>query len=132
MSERALAGRVVEILKPLDGFRVENPCHPGTPDVNYVGGWLELKQVDKWPVKEETPLRVEHFTQQQRIWLSRRVRKGGRAYVLIQVAREYILLGGDVAAEILGESTRQDLVQASIFCCTSRQLPEMLLNALVQ
>ena len=129
MSEQALAGRIVKILKPLDAVRVENPCHPGTPDVNYIGGWIELKKVDKWPVREDTPLRLPHFTPQQKIWLDRRIRKGGEAYVLLQVSREYMLLRGDVAAKILGEATRDELCAAAVFVVNSRELPERLLDA---
>lgn len=130
MSEQAMAGRVVKMLKPLDAVRVENPCHPGTPDVNYVGGWIELKKVDKWPARETTPLRLPHFTAQQKVWLTRRINKGGNAYVLLQVSREYILLRGDVAAKILGEATREELVDAAIFCVGSRDLPSSLMDAL--
>ncbi len=129
MSEKALADRVMKILKPLDACRVENPCLPGTPDVNYVWGWIELKQVDNWPVNSHIPLRVPHFTPQQRIWLERRVRRGGKAHVLIQVAREYILLSGDVAAIMLGESTRQELIESAVFHVTAKELPEALLDA---
>lgn len=132
MSERALAGRIVKLLKPLDALRVENPCHPGTPDVNYVGGWIELKQHDKWPAKPETPLRLPHFTPQQKIWLSRRIRKGGRAFVLLQVARDYLLLDGQVASEILGEATEGELKAAALFVCGTRDLQEKLIDALDQ
>ncbi len=127
-SERALATKVVKILKPLDAMRVENPCLPGTPDVNYNNGWIELKQADKWPKREETPLRVPHFSPQQKIWLQRRTEKGGICFVLIQVERDYILLAGQVAASILGEATQAELKKAAIFTVASKELPEALLN----
>ncbi len=120
MSESNLAGHVMQALKPLDGLRVENPCHPGTPDVNYIGGWIELKQQDSWPKKPETPLKLNHdLTQGQRIWLTRREEKGGVALVLMQIARDYLLLSGGVAARLVGEATQEELKQASIVVWTS-------------
>lgn len=120
MSEKALATMVMKVLKPLDGLRVENPCHPGTPDVNYVGGWIELKQHDKWPVKPETILKLGHdLTTQQRIWLTRRMEKGGVALVLLQVARDYLLLSGVVAANLIGTATQFELKEAAIAHWTS-------------
>ncbi len=115
MSEKNLAGHVMKALKPLDGLRVENPCHPGTPDVNYIGGWIELKQQNAWPKKPETPLKLNHdLTLQQRIWLIRREDKGGVALVLVQVARDYLLLSGGVAARLIGEATQAELKTAAI------------------
>jgi len=131
MSEKALAGRVVKILKPLDACRVENPCLPGTPDVNYIGGWIELKQEDKWPVRPDTPLRLHHdLSPQQRIWITRRIEKGGKAYVLMQIARDYIMLDGRVAAEIIGEATQAEIKAAAIFCVSAKELPQALLGLL--
>lgn len=120
MSEKALAGHVMKALKPLDGQRVENACGRGTPDVNYVGGWIELKQQDAWPKKPETPLKLGHdLTTEQRIWLTRREEKGGTALVLMQVARDYLLLSGGVAARLIGEATQVELKAAAIAHWTS-------------
>lgn len=120
MSEKALAGHVMKALRPLDGQRVENACGRGTPDVNYVGGWIELKQQDAWPKKPETPLKLGHdLTIEQRIWLTRREDKGGIALVLIQVARDYMLLSGGVAARLIGVATQAELKAAVIRHWTS-------------
>lgn len=72
MSEKAMRHRVIKALKPLDAISVENSVHPGTPDVNCVGAWIELKQVAKWPTITRALLNIRHFTQEQRIWLRRR------------------------------------------------------------
>lgn len=120
MSEKALAGHVMKALKPLDGVRVENPCHPGTPDVNYIGGWIELKQQDSWPKKPETPLKLGHdLTTEQRIWLTRRSEKGGIALVLLQVARDYLLLSGADAAILIGSATQAQLKRLALHHWTS-------------
>ena len=67
MSERRMRKNVCDWLKDYDAFAVENPANPGTPDVSYVEGWIELKQLDAWPAREDTPVRIEHYTPQQRI-----------------------------------------------------------------
>ena len=93
----------------LDPVRVENPIHPGTPDVNLANGWwIELKQVPRWPVRKSTPLRIGHFTPQQRVWLYRRWKYApGTTYLLLEVRadRQWLLFDGDIAAKVVGRST---------------------------
>lgn len=114
MSESGMRSKVVKFLADLDSLTVENPTRPGTPDVNYVEGWIELKWLRDLPVDPLTPVRVPHFTQQQRRWLERRRRHGGRAFVLIQCKREWLLLKGEDAARILGEATWPELVLQAV------------------
>lgn len=114
MSESDLRGRVVRGLRALDAVSVENHVYPGTPDVNYVEGWLELKWVRRWPRGADTPVRVEHFTQEQRVWLRRRATRGGRVHLLLQCRHEYVLLDGLRASVLLGEATREQLVDAAV------------------
>lgn len=103
------------VLARLDPVRVENPvCCPGTPDVNYVGGWIELKYADRWPPRGG-PLRIDHFTSQQRTWLRRRRAAGGRAFVLLKVGtREWLLFDGVRAADVLGEVPREQLYKECV------------------
>ena len=107
---------VVKMVKPfgIDPVSVENSVGPGTPDLNYLDGWLELKWARDWPKRDSTPLRMPHFTIQQRRWLARRQRAGGRAFVLLKVAREWLLFDGDTAGRILGESTRAELYDRAV------------------
>ena len=106
-----MRGNVVKILRKagLDARPVENPVDPGFPDVEYIGGTLELKAVDAWPKRESTPLRLDHYTKEQRIWHERRAHKGGRIHVLLQVGPEFLLFHGPVAANHLGEEPRDRL-----------------------
>ena len=92
----------------LDPVRVENPIHPGTPDVNLaIGHWIELKTIERWKASNAiTP--IKHFTPQQRVWLYRRWKYApGTTYLLLEVRsdRQWLLFDGDVAAKLVGRST---------------------------
>lgn len=95
--------RVVRALRPLDAFSVENAMRAGTPDVNFTDGWIELKQIGKRPGRDETPVRVPHFTPQQRVFLRRRWHRGGKAFVLLLLDGEWLLFDGCWAARFLGD-----------------------------
>lgn len=101
---------------------------PGTPDVNITTGWIELKKLDGWPAKDETPLRVPTYTPQQKIWALKRARAGGRVWMLIQVGKDFVLLDGVVAANVLGSSTRQQLIDAAIAFWPNRLNEQELLR----
>jgi hypothetical protein len=109
-----MRSRVVRALKPLDAMAVENGAQPGTPDVECILGWIELKSLDHWPKVGDRPVRCDHFRQLQRLWLTRRSRKGGPCWLLLRVKNEWLLLAGDVAASILGTSNKSTLVTAAL------------------
>lgn len=112
-SESNQRGIVVRALKSLDAVSVENRVYPGTPDVNYIGGWIELKCIARWPRNSDvSEVKVDHFTPQQRVWLKRRWRKGGRAFVLLQANKvDWLLFDGETAAQILGRAPRPVLFE---------------------
>lgn len=91
----------------LDPVRVENPIHPGTPDVNCLSCWVELKAIASWPARATSCVSLRWYTPGQRVWLYRRWRAGGRSYLLLEVCstREWLLFDGDVAAKIVGRAT---------------------------
>jgi len=128
--ESTLARKIRKLLHPLDAMRVENPCLPGTPDIEFIGGWVELKKLDAWPKRPTTPVRLPHFTPQQRVWLTRRMEKGGLSLLLLQVSSEYLLLFGDQAATLIGEATESDLRAAAIQVFNHRTLTTDLLPCL--
>lgn len=110
------------LLKGLDPVRVENPMQPGTPDVNITLGWIELKFADGWPPKGG-PLRVDHFTKGQRIWLTRRCRNGGKAWLLLKVGEfEWLLFDGRAAAVYLGHEPRERLYEIVLARWTRKPL----------
>jgi len=100
-------------------------AHRGTPDVSYVGkyrqapccldkveGWTELKQLPKWPKLGE-PVKISHFTPQQRIWLRQRWEAGGASSLLLRVGSgrktEWLLFDGPTAAEYIGKVQQASL-----------------------
>ena len=115
MSEQQLRKHVVKILVNRDAKPVENPAWPGFPDVNYIEGVIELKQLDRWPVRPETPIKLPHFTNQQRIFLERRWRKGGNAFLLLQVGRCFLLYEGCNVQRIGRMSTQGDLRDMALY-----------------
>jgi hypothetical protein len=104
--------RVVRELRSLNAIAVENPVLPGTPDVNYVEGWIELKWLRSWPSRGGI-VTIPHFTPQQRVWHYRRRKAGGQSWFLLQCRREWILLDGAVAAMVVNKSTREELIEAA-------------------
>lgn len=97
----------------LDPHRIESDVGLGIPDVNYVYGWIELKHVNAWP-KRGGPLRMTHFSPQQRVWLSRRWRMKGNAFLLLRVGHEFLMFDGQTASEIIGFAGRELLIEKSL------------------
>lgn len=98
----------------LDPHRIENSVALGMPDVNYLYGWIELKTKHEWPKREDTPLRIDHFTPEQRTWLFRRTRMGGRAFLLLRVGKEFMLFDGVTAHAIVGKVCRKALIAGAL------------------
>jgi hypothetical protein len=119
MIERDMRGKLVKLLRPLGAFAVENGgAHPGTPDIAYRSGWIECKATEQWPARHDTPVRLDHdLTKQQRIWLMKWYRVNGRAFVMLNIAGEWLLFSGLVAAAGLGGKaggTRQELYDMAL------------------
>lgn len=133
MLESTMRQIVVKALKPLDAISVENSARAGTPDINYIGGWIELKVLDRWPVNADTMVRIPCFTSQQRTWLRRRVDRGGAAYLLIRIENDWLLFDGDVAGIYIGQLNKVGMIGAARLCCKNkldiRALFKILKNA---
>lgn len=68
---------------------MENPAHPGTPDVNGciqgVEIWMELKQEKALPKRGETPVFTGALRPEQILWHTLRWKAGGRSYIVAYV-----------------------------------------------
>jgi len=113
-----MRGQVIRMLRPLDAVSVENSAYPGTPDVNFTEGWLELKWARDWPKSSDTIVPCEHFTPQQRVWLLRRHRAGGNVLLLWCVHKQWMLFDGQTAANVVGRCTRPHLEAEALFAWT--------------
>lgn len=133
MSEKVMRGHVVRALRPLHAMAVENPCLPGTPDVNFAGGWLELKWARSWPRNLARPLVLGHpVTSEQRLWLQSRERHNKEfTGILLQVERDWMLFNPS-------DFPYDDMRRSSLIDCAIRafakiqQLTSVLLPFLQQ
>jgi hypothetical protein len=107
---------VISALKALDAIAVENPVYPGTPDVNYVEGWIELKSLDKYPKKLAiTKVKIPHYTKQQRAWIMKRHNRGGQVFLLLQIVNEWFIFDGRYAALHVGRVLHEELKNNALF-----------------
>ena len=102
----ASAQTVLKALRKLDAVPIENRIGSGTPDVQYIGGWIELKCLKEWPKDEHAIVKIPHYTKEQRLWLRRRWSRGGYCWLLLQVKREWLLFDGLMAPDAVGCSSR--------------------------
>jgi hypothetical protein len=119
----------------LDACSVENPAYPGTPDVQHLYGWIELKWLEKWPAREDTTVRLPHFSPQQRCWLARRFKACeklktdiGLAYLLLYVeeTKEHLLFDGLTAALKVGKEGYDRAFLYDISLLTTKDLNEVI------
>lgn len=111
MSEKSERSRVIAALAPLRAFSVENRVNPGTPDVAHLHGWIELKQIEDWPKRPSTMVRIDHYTPEQRLFLRRWWEAGGLCHLLLRVEAtdEWLLFEGH-KADLIGACTQEELM----------------------
>lgn len=108
MSESSMRRRLCVGLRPLDGQPIENRLKGGTPDVNYIGGWMELKWLRSWPVRGGV-VSLPHYTNGQRLWLRRRGKRGGVAMLVLQVGKNWFFFDWEYSWYVGRTETRIDL-----------------------
>lgn len=129
--EREMRQTLVKALRQAgaDPVSVENPACPGTPDVNYVNGWVELKELSSWPAHAETNVAIDHFTPQQRVWLVRRAMAHGRIFLILKVKHEWLCYWGNTAANIVGRANQQiHRDRAALTTTDIKEVVKFLLN----
>lgn len=115
MLEVEMRRQLVKLLKPLHAFAIENGgCHPGTPDIGLARGFIECKSTERWPVRPDTPVVLDHpMTPAQRIFARKHAAAGGRCWVMLAIDGDWLLFAGTVAADVLGTATQAQLRAAA-------------------
>jgi len=113
MSEAKLSTKVLQTLRPLDAIPVDNPRKPGTPDINYIEGWIELKWLPDWPKRAATTVKFPKFRPEQRVWLVKRSKRGGVCFVFVQIKFMYLLYEGELAALYFDKLTKTEMIKAA-------------------
>ena len=112
--EKSLRKYTIDALRSLDACAVENSACPGFPDVEFIGGTMELKVLTDWPRRPTTVVRVPKFRPGQRNWLRARWKRGGLSLLLLRVDCEHLLFDGYYAAERLGYETKDVLIEKAL------------------
>lgn len=108
-NEGAFRRWVVKALRPLDAFAVERVLVPeGFPDVCYADGLIELKWLPRWPVRGGV-VKLDHFTNEQRILMRKRAKVGGQIWGLLLVGDEVLLFDGHTACRTWGRAETEDM-----------------------
>lgn len=89
----------------------EDMYSDGIADLSFgmegINGWIELKHIPKWPMKENTLVKPKHYTAIQVNWLISRWKKGGNCFVFVKVGKdEYFLFHALIARSIRHGMTR--------------------------
>lgn len=110
---------LVAALRSLDAVCIESPMTGlGIPDVNFIGGWFECKNLDAWPKGADiNPVRFKHpLTKEQKVWLYRRSRAGGLAMVAAKVSRSWFFFDGIRIKDTWDLMTRPQMIeQATLY-----------------
>lgn len=117
MTEKNLQRHVLKLLREQGSVHKHNDVSPGVPDlsfsVNGVCGWIELKYLEKPPVREKTILRFckgqDMSWKHQRLWLANRGRAGANCFVVARVADEVLVFWWETAIQYLDKCTWSEL-----------------------
>lgn len=124
---------LVKSMKSLDAVPIEMPMRAGTPDVNFIGGWIECKWLHFWPKSADTrPVRFPHpLTKEQGLWARRRTLAGGISLVVAQVSRQWFFFDGLDIRDHFNKMTRPEMRERAIFYMANGMNKEELLKWIV-
>lgn len=115
MSESGMRASLVQKMSSLDAQSIECPIKSGVPDVNFKGGWIECKAEDSWPRNLSLPKKFKHpLLPGQKVWIRRRLRKGGRVFIAAKVASDWFFW--DAATfdlDLFGTLNRQEMIDSA-------------------
>lgn len=88
-------------------YRIESRVGAGIPDVHYVSpegqGWIELKYLSELPQKGAVNIGLKRA---QQLWLKNYGLCGGKAWILLRIGRDAILLFDGKYSEEIGRGPK--------------------------
>lgn len=121
-------------LASLDPVCIESPkTGLGIPDVNFIGGWFECKNLDAWPKNADiNPVKFKHpLSKEQGIWLYRRARAGGLAMVCAKVSCSWFFFDGIWIKDRWDRMTRGEMIQSADLYMPTKLEKDRLLNFII-
>lgn len=119
LNENALWNTLSTKLRTVPQFkfqRHEDRYSKGIPDSSFSGmgfhGWIELKHLSKWPARANTVVRIDHYTQDQKIWIKEHGERGGLVWLFVQVGDTWLLFDWQRAQQV-GELTRVEMLNTA-------------------
>jgi hypothetical protein len=127
MSEKNMWTNVRKKMVPhywLEATRHEDAYQRGIADVSFVQrdanvggapsscsarhGWMELKYRGMAPIRAGTICKIDHYTDDQRIWLRDKGNAGGMTFLMLQLGRCFLLFD-HVQCQDVGRVTSREL-----------------------
>jgi len=120
MNEKILWAKLRQGMKDKwHATRHEDILSEGVPDVSYgldgTNGWIELKCVDKKPVRGNKKVRVKSLTSAQVAWITARGKAGGSCWILLAVGSTVFLLSWRTARAVKQGLSMSDLSLLSAY-----------------
>jgi hypothetical protein len=113
MKESTARKRLLRLFKEagVPAIPVENTSWPGTPDIAYPEGWIEVKTIENCnlPKRITTPIRIDHFTAQQRHFAYWWTKGEGRCYMVLVLGKLWLLLDGEYYWQSFGRHTIEEI-----------------------
>lgn len=119
MKESSLWVIIRQNLPQVHWQRIETSTGLGIPDINgcWEGKefWVEIKYLPTFPVRANTPVKIKHYTPEQRLWLRKRGQAGGQAWLFVRVGAEWFLFDHEAAQLVTGWTAEQWRTGATLY-----------------